>query len=146
MNGGAGVIQTLNPHPNPPRINHISAKSNSPSLTNTNEIRVCTNRTCRRQGSSDVLQVLSGIAPSNISVNSCGCLGRCGAGPNLVVLPSATFVNHCATAARAAEIMAIVCDFDSESSKKTLEALSVRKKAEVEMENGAFAKAESIGS
>lgn len=92
----------------------------------------------------EILQVLSGIAPSNISVNSCGCLSRCGAGPNLVVLPSATFVNHCATAARAAEIMAIVCGYDSESSKKSLEALSIRKKAEIEMEKGDFVTAETL--
>ncbi|KAK2987585.1 hypothetical protein RJ640_027886 [Escallonia rubra] len=68
------------------------------------EIRVCVNRSCRRQGSMDTLQILSGIAPPGIAVTSCGCLGRCGAGPNLVLLPAAAFVGHCATAARAANV------------------------------------------
>ncbi|KAK1417925.1 hypothetical protein QVD17_27061 [Tagetes erecta] len=141
MNGGAWLIHIPNPHPFPPlRIKSISAVSSN----DTKEIRICTNRTCRRQGSSEILQVLTGIAPPTISVNSCGCLGRCGAGPNLVVLPSETFVNHCATAARAAEVMSIVCGVDSVSCKKSLEALSLRKKAEVEIENGGFDTAEML--
>ncbi|KAD6453916.1 hypothetical protein R6Q59_015678 [Mikania micrantha] len=142
MNNGAGLIHLSNPHPFPPRIK--STKPINAVAPEANEIRVCTNRTCRRQGSPEVLQVLSGIAPPTISVNSCGCLGQCGAGPNLVVLPSATFVNHCATAARAAEVMSIVCGFDSIGCKKSLEALSMRKKAEIEMEKGDFAMAEIL--
>lgn len=149
MNGGVGLIQFANPHPFPPPAAAAPPriKSNKPIYViaaETNEIRVCTNKTCRRQGSMETLQILSGISPPNISVNSCGCLGRCGAGPNLVILPSATFVNHCATAARAAEVMSIVCGFDSGTCKKSLEALSIRKKAEVEMENGDFATAEIL--
>ncbi|KVH91438.1 Tetratricopeptide-like helical [Cynara cardunculus var. scolymus] len=149
MNGGVCVIRILNPHPLPPSaattstLNH-RIKPIYANAAETNEIRVCTNRTCRRQGSMESLQVLSGIAPPNITVNSCGCLGRCGAGPNLVILPSATFVSHCATAARAAEIMAIVTGFDLGSWNKSLEALSIRKKAEVHMEKGDFATAEIL--
>ncbi|KAI3703710.1 hypothetical protein L1987_73904 [Smallanthus sonchifolius] len=148
MNGGLGLIHIPNPHlfP-PPRVKSKSihaVAAAAAAAAEANEIRVCTNRTCRRQGSIEVLQVLSGIAPPSISVNSCGCLGQCGTGPNLVILPSATFVNHCATAARAAEVMSIVCGFDSMSCKKSLEALSVRKKAEAEMEKGDFVTAESL--
>ncbi|KAI7742948.1 hypothetical protein M8C21_010419 [Ambrosia artemisiifolia] len=110
----------------------------------TTEIRVCTNRTCRRQGSTEVLQVLQGITPPTISVTSCGCLGRCGSGPNLVVLPSETFVSHCGTAARAADVMGIVCGVDSVSCKKSLDALMVRKQAEVQMEKGEFVMAEML--
>ncbi|KAK9078179.1 hypothetical protein SSX86_002236 [Deinandra increscens subsp. villosa] len=140
MKCGVGlIIQIPNSHPSPPRI-----KSIHPVAAQANEIRVCTERACRRQGSAEVLQVLSGIAPPTISVNSCGCLGRCGAGPNLVALPPATYLSHCATAARAAEIMSIVCGFDSMSCEKSLEALSMRKKAEVEMEKGDFATAEIL--
>ncbi|EAZ32388.1 hypothetical protein OsJ_16597 [Oryza sativa Japonica Group] len=46
------------------------------------EIRVCTNRTCARQGGREVLAALEGLAPPRVDVASCGCLGRCGAGPN----------------------------------------------------------------
>ncbi|XP_076929838.1 small glutamine-rich tetratricopeptide repeat-containing protein 2-like [Bidens hawaiensis] len=117
--------QTTTPHPFPSRTKPISATAPTPTPT-------------------EILQVLSGIAPPTISVNSCGCLGRCGAGPNLLVLPSETFVNHCATAARAAQVMSLVCGVDSVTCNKSLQALSLRKKAEVEIENGDFARADSL--
>nr|XP_043628898.1 uncharacterized protein LOC122600268 [Erigeron canadensis]XP_043628899.1 uncharacterized protein LOC122600268 [Erigeron canadensis]XP_043628900.1 uncharacterized protein LOC122600268 [Erigeron canadensis] len=153
MNGGLGVIQTLKltPRQFQPPIKSSLNNNNTSTNNNTNnnntdkEIRVCTSKTCRRQGSQDVLQVLTGISPPNISVNSCGCLGRCGSGPNLVVLPSATFVNHCATASRAADVMAVVSGYDDVGMfKKSLEALSVRKKAEIEMESGDFVTADLL--
>ncbi|VFQ62019.1 unnamed protein product [Cuscuta campestris] len=73
------------------------------------ELRVCTNRACRRQGSLESLRVLSGIAPPHVAVAAGGCLGKCGAGPNLVVLPDAVLVKHCGTPARAAETMSFLC-------------------------------------
>ncbi|KAK9115609.1 hypothetical protein Sjap_014556 [Stephania japonica] len=106
------------------------------------EIRVCVNRTCAKQGSRETLEILSGIAPSNVSINSCGCLGRCGAGPNLVVLPDELLVSHCGTAAQAAEVMArIGC---GEGSKRSLEALALRKRAEGELERGNWSEAEVL--
>lgn len=126
----------------------IEAEAEAEELKRKIEIRVCTNRTCRKQGSLDTLQVLSGIAPPYVTVNSCGCLGHCGAGPNVVVLPDAVFVKHCGTASRAAEIMTFVClgkrdDVEGES-RKSLEALALRKRAEDEMSNGNFSEAHSL--
>ncbi|KAF3667513.1 putative pentatricopeptide repeat-containing protein-like [Capsicum annuum] len=111
------------------------------------EIRVCTERACRKQGSLDTLQVLSGIVPPFVSVNSCGCLGRCGAGPNVVVLPGPVFIKHCGTPTRAAEVMAFVCfgrDDVEEESRRSLEALALRKRAEDEMGNGNFCEAHRL--
>ncbi|GMH14126.1 hypothetical protein Nepgr_015967 [Nepenthes gracilis] len=114
------------------------------------EIRVCTNRTCRRQGSVQIRETLSDIAPPNVSVNSCGCLGRCGAGPNLVALPAAVMVNHCGTAARAADFMVVACggrnagDGDRSEAWKCLEALALRKRAEVKLGIGNFSEAEFL--
>ncbi|KAG5617723.1 hypothetical protein H5410_017547 [Solanum commersonii] len=111
------------------------------------EIRLCTERACRKQGSLDTLQVLSGIAPPFVAVNSCGCLGRCGAGPNVVVLPGAVYVKHVGTPTRAAETMAFVClgrdDVEGES-RRSLEALALRKRAEDEMGNGNFSEAHGL--
>ncbi|KAH6761466.1 tetratricopeptide repeat protein [Perilla frutescens var. hirtella] len=120
-----------------------SSSSSSSEKKEKIEIRVCTNRTCRKQGSLDVLQVLSGIAPPFVTVNSCGCLGRCGAGPNIVILPDSVFVGHCGTPRKAAEVMAIVCGADDEVSggDKCLEALALRKRAEDEMGRGDFTQA-----
>ncbi|PKA48477.1 hypothetical protein AXF42_Ash019933 [Apostasia shenzhenica] len=99
------------------------------------EIRVCVNRSCGRQGSREMLEILTGMAPADIAVSSCGCLGRCGAGPNFVVLPGGSIVGHCGTAARAVQLLADICgaDFDP---RRNLEALYLRKRAEVELEKG----------
>ncbi|XP_073142955.1 uncharacterized protein [Henckelia pumila] len=130
------------------RQNHSATPRASSSPPQKIEIRVCTNRTCRKQGSLDVLQVLSGIAPPSVAVNSCGCLGKCGLGPNLVILPEAVFVGHCGTPKKAANTMAYVCgigDYEVESSViKCLEALALRKRAEAEMERGDFSQAHTL--
>ncbi|KAL5983100.1 hypothetical protein ACLOJK_017181 [Asimina triloba] len=107
------------------------------------EIRVCVNRSCSRSGSRQTLEILSDLAPPGVSVNSCGCLGRCGAGPNLVLLPGAVFVGHCGTAARAADVLAEVCrDTGGFDASKNLEALALRKRGEGELEKGNFSEAE----
>ncbi|XP_021724812.1 uncharacterized protein LOC110692132 [Chenopodium quinoa] len=121
----------------------------SPSKNSNVEIRVCTNRTCRRQGSLQILENLLGISPAHVSVTSCGCLGRCGSGPNLVVLPPAAMISHCGTAARTAELMVEVCgagvdDFDL--AKRSLDALAFRKRAEVEFEKQNYSEAENLYS
>ncbi|CAN4085431.1 unnamed protein product [Withania somnifera] len=138
--------QPFSPFGNSKPIEHSRIKASS-EVEKKIEIRVCTERACRKQGSLDTLQVLSGIPPPFVSVNSCGCLGRCGAGPNLVVLPGAVYVKHCATATRAAEVMAFVClgndDVEGES-RRSLEALALRKRAEDEMGNANFPEAHRL--
>lgn len=152
--GSISHQQPFSPFPNPKPIHSTRIKASpieaeeEEELKRKIEIRVCTNRTCRKQGSLDTLQVLSGIAPPYVTVNSCGCLGHCGAGPNVVVLPDAVFVKHCGTASRAAEVMAFAClgkrdDVEGES-KKSLEALALRKRAEDEISNGNFSEAHSL--
>ncbi|KAF7820316.1 tetratricopeptide repeat protein 1 [Senna tora] len=112
------------------------------------EIRVCTNRTCRKQGSFQTLETLSGLAPPNVAVKPCGCLGRCGGGPNLAVLPDGLIVGHCGTAARAAEVMSNLVGVgegsDSYDAKNSLEALALRKRAEIEFEKQNFTEAELL--
>lgn len=105
------------------------------------ELRVCVNRTCRRQGSLQTLETLSGIASPDVAVKSCGCLGRCGAGPNLVALPDGVIVGHCGTAARAAEVMMSFVAGDAQGS---LAALALRKRAENELEKNTFSEAELL--
>ncbi|KAK7358084.1 hypothetical protein VNO77_00005 [Canavalia gladiata] len=107
------------------------------------EIRVCTNRTCRRQGSFQILEALSGLAPPNVTVQSCGCLGRCGGGPNLALLPDGLIISHCGTAARAAEVMAslFAVGYDPITC---LDALALRKKADIEFTKRDFTEAELL--
>ncbi|XP_039124825.1 uncharacterized protein LOC120261128 [Dioscorea cayenensis subsp. rotundata] len=110
------------------------------SVTEEVEIRVCVNRSCGRQGSREILEAISGLAPHDLAVASCGCLGRCGAGPNLVVLPPGSIVSHCGTATRAAQLLADLLGpkFDAE---RNLEALAMRKMGEKELEMKNFSEA-----
>ncbi|XP_052185573.1 uncharacterized protein LOC127797088 isoform X2 [Diospyros lotus] len=121
---------------NAARVNNAAEDPTTTSSRDEEEIRVCVNRTCRRQGSLETLQVLSGIAPPHVTVKSCGCLGRCGAGPNLVVLPRGTSVAHCGTPSRAVHAMMSLCGGDPDSWSNSLEALALRKRAQDELGKG----------
>ncbi|XP_042064280.1 uncharacterized protein LOC121808009 isoform X2 [Salvia splendens] len=123
--------------PNPFRPKASSSSEKKEKL----EIRVYTNRTCRKQGSLDALQVLSGISPPFVTVNSCGCLGRCGAGPNIVILPGVCSWGIVGPS-KVANVMAIVCGADNDDGEsKCLEALALRKRGEDEMAQADFAQA-----
>ncbi|KAL5721676.1 hypothetical protein ACHQM5_005291 [Ranunculus cassubicifolius] len=114
-------------------------KSETPEM----EIRVCVNRTCGKQGSRETFEILSAIAPPQVSVTTSGCLGKCGSGPNLVILPQVVFVSHCATPARTAQVLA-TCLGDTDDPSNNLAALALRKRAEEKMEKGEFSEAEDL--
>ncbi|NEN91217.1 MAG: (2Fe-2S) ferredoxin domain-containing protein [Okeania sp. SIO3H1] len=48
---------------------------------------VCQNRTCRKQGSAKVLAAFESSEVPDIKVEKSGCLGQCGNGPMVLVLP-----------------------------------------------------------
>ncbi|WP_324634851.1 (2Fe-2S) ferredoxin domain-containing protein [Phormidium sp. CCY1219] len=50
-------------------------------------VRVCTNRTCRKQGAKKVLAALRSHPLENVTVEESSCLGQCGNGPMVFVLP-----------------------------------------------------------
>ncbi|CAN1789306.1 Protein STIP1 homolog [Linum perenne] len=110
----------------------------------TNEIRVCTNHTCRKQGSFQTLDLLTGIAPPTVVVNRCGCLGSCGSGPNVAILPQGVIRYHCGTASRAALLMSEAVGVDSAAVASSLEALALRKTAELEIEKAQFSDAQLL--
>ncbi|KAH8487495.1 hypothetical protein H0E87_026165 [Populus deltoides] len=110
----------------------------------TQEVRVCTNRTCRKQGSFQTLEVVTDLAPPDITVKSSGCLGRCGSGPNVALLPQGIIVNHCGTAAKAAQFMATAANVSDGNISKSLEALALRKTAQAESDLANFSKADEL--
>ncbi|XP_062185824.1 small glutamine-rich tetratricopeptide repeat-containing protein 2-like [Phragmites australis] len=122
------------------RLNH------SPRASGAVEVRVCTNRTCARQGAREVLAALVGLAPPRVDVASCGCLGRCGAGPNVAasVAGSAAVFGHVGTAARGAQLLEHLlgaAEFDATSG---LAALAMRENAEAAHDKGNAAEAEAL--
>jgi (2Fe-2S) ferredoxin len=50
-------------------------------------VRVCQNRACRKQGAAKVLAAFEAQLVSGVTVSGCGCLGQCGNGPIVLVLP-----------------------------------------------------------
>ncbi|MDY7007667.1 MAG: (2Fe-2S) ferredoxin domain-containing protein [Cyanobacteriota bacterium] len=55
---------------------------------------VCQNRTCRKQGSAKVLAAFQTFDLPNIAVEKSGCLGQCGNGPMVLVLPEEVWYSH----------------------------------------------------
>lgn len=56
-------------------------------------ILVCQNTTCRKQGSVQVLANFTAQLIPDVKVVGCGCLGQCGNGPMVLVLPEHTWYN-----------------------------------------------------
>ena len=57
------------------------------------EVRVCGGRACRRDGGGETWAAVRDLAGAHgVRAREAGCLGRCGAGPNLAVLPQGLLV------------------------------------------------------
>ncbi|MBW4595033.1 MAG: (2Fe-2S) ferredoxin domain-containing protein [Brasilonema angustatum HA4187-MV1] len=50
-------------------------------------VRVCQNRTCRKQGAAKVLEAFEALPTPEVTVTGSTCLGQCGNGPMVLVLP-----------------------------------------------------------
>ncbi|GAP94435.1 (2Fe-2S) ferredoxin domain-containing protein [Leptolyngbya sp. NIES-2104] len=50
-------------------------------------VRICQHKTCRKQGAAKVLKTFQSLAPDHISIEPSGCLGQCGNGSMVLVLP-----------------------------------------------------------
>jgi (2Fe-2S) ferredoxin len=50
-------------------------------------VQVCEHRTCRKQGAREVLAAIQSFSLPNVTVIPTGCLGQCGNGPMVLVLP-----------------------------------------------------------
>jgi (2Fe-2S) ferredoxin len=58
------------------------------------QVLVCQNTTCRKQGSASTLAAFHANVGSDITVTGCGCLGQCGNGPMVLILPEKTWYSH----------------------------------------------------
>ncbi|MBV8886392.1 MAG: (2Fe-2S) ferredoxin domain-containing protein [Chroococcidiopsidaceae cyanobacterium CP_BM_RX_35] len=56
-------------------------------MSSVKQVLVCQNRTCRKQGASKVLSAFQARPVQNITVTGSGCLGQCGNGPMVLVIP-----------------------------------------------------------
>lgn len=51
------------------------------------KLLICCHQTCPKQGAMEILEAFQTQAPKNIEVVASGCLGECGSGPMVLVLP-----------------------------------------------------------
>lgn len=57
-------------------------------------VQICQHRTCRKQGSVAVLAAFQALPVPNVTVTASGCLGQCGSGPMVLVLPEMVWYSH----------------------------------------------------
>lgn len=50
-------------------------------------IRICQHRSCRKFGAASVLATFEQLAPETVEIETVQCLGQCGNGPMVLVLP-----------------------------------------------------------
>ncbi|MEA5582695.1 (2Fe-2S) ferredoxin domain-containing protein [Nodularia harveyana UHCC-0300] len=71
-------------------MSNISKSCNFPEIdpkSGSKCVRVCQNRTCKKQGATEVLTAFVALEISDVTVMASGCLGQCGNGPMVLVLP-----------------------------------------------------------
>ncbi|KAL4444073.1 hypothetical protein ABPG75_011810 [Micractinium tetrahymenae] len=77
------------------------------------QLRVCTGKVCKRQGSPQVAKFAQDLHLPLVEVQTCGCLGECGNGPNVAVIPldgtRPLVLRHVSTARRMADLLREVC-------------------------------------
>ncbi|PPS45244.1 ferredoxin [Chroococcidiopsis sp. TS-821] len=67
-------------------------------------VMVCQNRTCRKQGAARVLAAFQSHPTPGITIVSSNCLGQCGNGPMVLVLPEQIWYSR----VQPAEVPAVV--------------------------------------
>ncbi|CAD5933139.1 hypothetical protein PCC9214_01420 [Planktothrix tepida] len=58
------------------------------------QVLICQNRTCHKQGSDKILVLFKDESPPDVQIQGIGCLGQCGNGPMMIVLPDEVWYSH----------------------------------------------------
>lgn len=61
---------------------------NNYSASAKSSVLVCQHLTCRKQGAAKVLAAFRKLNTPNVTYEGCGCLGNCGNGPMVFILPA----------------------------------------------------------
>lgn len=79
------------------------------SAGHTTEVRICTGKVCKKQGSEQIVRFGEQLGLPGLQVTAGGCLGNCGNGPNLVLLPQGQVLRHVTTPANLAHALRAFC-------------------------------------
>jgi uncharacterized protein (DUF952 family)/(2Fe-2S) ferredoxin len=69
-------------------MNQNSSHDHFASTPTRNSVLVCQHLTCRKQGAPKVLAAFRQLKTPNVIYEGCGCLGNCGNGPMVLILPA----------------------------------------------------------
>ncbi|WIA09397.1 hypothetical protein OEZ85_008803 [Tetradesmus obliquus] len=75
-------------------------------------VQFCTGKVCKKQGSQQLLKFAQDLGIDELDISDCGCLGNCGNGPSMVVLPEVIMLRHVNTPKDVADILAWQCKVD----------------------------------
>ncbi|MBD1856913.1 MULTISPECIES: (2Fe-2S) ferredoxin domain-containing protein [Leptolyngbya] len=67
-------------------------------------VRICQHQSCRKQGAAKVIQAFQSLAPVGVNIEPSSCLGQCGNGVMVLVLPDQIWYDR----VRPEEVKAIV--------------------------------------
>jgi len=56
-------------------------------MSGSRQVLVCLSRTCKKDGAAGVLAVLKREAIADVEILESGCMGQCGSGPMVLVVP-----------------------------------------------------------
>ena len=73
----------------------------------------------------NLFEAATELLPPGVHLERRGCLGRCGSGPNVCLMPSGLLVSYCATPAQLAHLIERQC-LGGEGTRLMLHALEVR--------------------
>jgi len=96
------------------------------------EVRICTGKICKKQGAEQLVRFGEQLGLPNVDIAAGGCLGDCGNGPNIVLLPKRSrsepsspesssappssyrpqMLRHVSTPAKLAEVLRAFCGAD----------------------------------
>ncbi|KAL3151827.1 hypothetical protein ABBQ38_012794 [Trebouxia sp. C0009 RCD-2024] len=105
---------------------------------------ICTNKTCKKQGCQQVIQFAKDLALEEIEIETCGCLGICGNGPNMVVDPPGTQLSHVSSPAKFVEVLDLMCNIQVPAN--FLKATELRLQGNAEARGGDLKAAEGVYS
>ena len=89
------------------------------------EIRICTNKTCnKRQNSPQILKFAQSLQISSVQITECGCLGHCGQGPNIAIMPQGVILQGINTPERLMQVLEAYCN--THVSAADVDAATVR--------------------
>lgn len=90
-----------------------TAQSPSQMADQSRQIRICVNKTCKKQGSQQIAKFGQDLGLEEFHITTTGCLGECGSGPNVVIMPhgdaEAQLLSHVSTPAKFREALQLFC-------------------------------------